>query len=414
MGSLMRRCFLIVVLGLGVTVIVAPSAFALGNLPDTTWRTNGPVRAMTRIGNTIYMGGNFTALVSPSGQKITVSNFAAIDAQTGEPITTWKPTADGVVWTLDNDGARVIAGGDFLNVNGTSRTRLAAIDATTGALDAAWMGKASGGSVRAVSVNGAQIYVGGMFTTVDGKTRTRMAALNPDGSLSSTWTNPAFTSPAGINGATGSISAAVRNFGYSPDRSQLYVVGDFYAVNGAPRVHIARMDPTTGVLDSWAPNEEIFQIDDCDLLHTRTICDWAQNITTIDGRIFVGMCGGKNRIDALDPVSGNRVWRLWTSGDVKSQTQWGGNIIIGGHFHQMHKEGDPNFIQLQFLAKLDYDGNPDPTWKVKIDNAQGTYDGMYALLPVGDGPGSYLWVGGAWQDKLHTFNNQSYLARFTY
>src|SRR5215213_6461553 len=100
-----------VVLALAVVVIAAPSALALGNVPDTTWRTNGPVRAMTRIGDTIYLGGKFTALVSPSGQKITVSNLAAIDSQTGTPVETWKPTTDGVVWTLDNDGTRVIAGG---------------------------------------------------------------------------------------------------------------------------------------------------------------------------------------------------------------------------------------------------------------------------------------------------------------
>src|SRR5829696_6493434 len=231
-----------VVLALAVVVIAAPSALALDNVPDSTWRTNGPVRAMTRIGNTIYLGGKFTVLVGPNGQRIAVSNLAAVDSESGRPVKTWKPTADDVVWSLANDGGRVIAGGDFLNVNGTSRTRLAAVDAVTGALDSGWKGKASG-SVRAVSVNGSQIYVGGMFTIVDGKSRIRMAALNLDGSLSPTWTNPAFTSPAGINGATGAISAAVRNFGYSPDRSQLYVVGDFYAVDGTPRVHIARMDP---------------------------------------------------------------------------------------------------------------------------------------------------------------------------
>ena len=405
----MRRWFLTVLLAFAVVVIAAPSAFALSDHPDRTWRTNGPVRAMTRIGDTIYLGGQFTRLVSPSGRRIAVSNLAAIDSQTGKPVRTWKPRADGVVWTLGNDGARVIAGGDFLHVNGVSRTRLVAIDATTGALDAGWTGEANG-SVRAVSVNGAQIYVGGMFTSVDGKSRPRMTALNPDGTLSSTWTNPAFTSPAGINGSTGPISAAVRNFGYAPHRSQLYVVGDFYAVNGETRVHIARLDPTTGVLDAWAPNEEIFQIDAC---HARTICDWAENITTIDGRIFVGFSGRRNRVDALDPVTGNRVWRLWTSGDVKSQTKWGGSIIIGGHFHRMHKPGHPG-IRLQYLAKLNYNGNPDPNWKVKIDDGRAVpWDGMYALQRDGNGPDSHLWVGGAWKDTLHTFNHQSYLARFT-
>jgi hypothetical protein len=37
-----------------------PALATLSDLPDSTWMANGPVHAVIREGNTIYIGGEFT------------------------------------------------------------------------------------------------------------------------------------------------------------------------------------------------------------------------------------------------------------------------------------------------------------------------------------------------------------------
>ena len=61
------RTLLAILVAAGVTLTFAPAAFALSTTPDSTWQTNGKVYAMVRVGNTIYIGGKFTRVVSPDG-----------------------------------------------------------------------------------------------------------------------------------------------------------------------------------------------------------------------------------------------------------------------------------------------------------------------------------------------------------
>ena len=54
--------------------------------PAGTWSTNGVVWDMVRIGGTIYLGGEFTQLVSADGtQTQPRANLAAVSASTGQP-----------------------------------------------------------------------------------------------------------------------------------------------------------------------------------------------------------------------------------------------------------------------------------------------------------------------------------------
>ena len=61
------------------------------------------------------------------------------------------------------DGRTIYVGGDFNQVNSTSRNRIAALDAQTGELLP--FNPGANGRVDAIAVNGNTIYFGGDFTT---------------------------------------------------------------------------------------------------------------------------------------------------------------------------------------------------------------------------------------------------------
>src|SRR5207253_621660 len=80
--------------------------------------TNGPVYAIAVLGNTAYIGGNFTkcGTVAAPGMQTRI-NLAAIDLSTGQP-TPWNPGCNGTVRALSINtttvyGPTVFVGGSF-------------------------------------------------------------------------------------------------------------------------------------------------------------------------------------------------------------------------------------------------------------------------------------------------------------
>ena len=78
--------------------------------------------------------------------------------------------------TASPDGKTVFVGGDFTQVNGQNRYRIAALDATTGALRA--FAGSTDARVRALAVMGNTLYVGGIFSAAANQPRTRLAAFD--------------------------------------------------------------------------------------------------------------------------------------------------------------------------------------------------------------------------------------------
>src|SRR5262249_36614490 len=81
--------------------------------------TNGDVLATQLLGNTLYIGGNFTTVSMPAGSLV------GLDATTGLR-TKQLPRVDGVVNAIVPDGSGgIYFGGDFTTVNGVTRHHLA-------------------------------------------------------------------------------------------------------------------------------------------------------------------------------------------------------------------------------------------------------------------------------------------------
>ena len=150
------------------TATVQDAASEPNRLPELTWQTNDRVKDILRIGNTVYIAGNFTQIRSNNGaQTLTRNRLAAFDALTGNPLP-WNPNANGNVEaiTASPDGSIIYAGGVFKRMGGAQHQRVAAIDASTGAalvwnpfVDAA---------VKAIATQGNTIYLGGAFVNVNG------------------------------------------------------------------------------------------------------------------------------------------------------------------------------------------------------------------------------------------------------
>src|ERR1019366_270690 len=137
---------------------------------------------------------------------------------------------------------KMVLGGDFTSVDGTSRPRLARLD-QGGYLDPFFQvpsGGINNNSVTAVAVqpNG-RILIGGGFTLVAGVSRNYFARLYADGSLDTTF-NPG-------TGANNSVTAIGLQ-----SNGQVVIGGYFTGVNGSPRNYIARVDQY-GALDSAFP-----------------------------------------------------------------------------------------------------------------------------------------------------------------
>lgn len=99
--------------------------------------------------------------------------------------------ADQGITTLAAVGRRVYLGGDFNQLGGTPRTKVASIDysPTMQPLLTSWNPQVSD-SVSSVAANTGRVYMSGSFNTVAGRFLPRLAGLNADSPAACTW-NPA-------------------------------------------------------------------------------------------------------------------------------------------------------------------------------------------------------------------------------
>ena len=102
------------------------------------------------------------------------SNIAQINSDGS--VSSWDPGANNTVTVLGVSGSTVYAGGSFSTIGGQSRSRIAALDATT-SLATSWNPYANS-NVNILAISGSTIYAGGSFTTIGGYARTNGALLD--------------------------------------------------------------------------------------------------------------------------------------------------------------------------------------------------------------------------------------------
>ena len=199
-----------------------------------------------------------TALVLVLGLMIgTASQTAAaavpsIQNRSGTAVSALAlPTTqiNGIAWAQAVVGNTVYVGGSFSKArpagvaagkSETSRANLLSYNLTTGALISGFAPKLNGQvKVITVSPDKTRIYVGGDFTQADGVSANRIAAY-------STATGKLITAfKARLNGQVAAIAAT---------NSTVYVAGTFSTAGaGTARARLAAFRASSGALTTWAP-----------------------------------------------------------------------------------------------------------------------------------------------------------------
>jgi trimeric autotransporter adhesin len=221
---------------------------------DQNWcpRPDGPVRALARRGNTLFVGGRFHSIAKQ--RRI---NFAALNTRTGKarglivgvsgpPVYDRQDLIPREVNALELVGRTLYIGGFFSTVAGANRQNLAALDVTNGHL-LRWNPGVGTPREFAPDVTGIvpgrdAIYVAGAFETIGGRRRPGAAAVRLDGSVTAWDPRPR------MGGEPGSINAIVRI-----DERRLALSGYFSSVAGMARPGLAVVSSSSGRPTAWRP-----------------------------------------------------------------------------------------------------------------------------------------------------------------
>lgn len=230
----------------GVVVALASSPVpaaqaAPGSIPEATIGFDGPVYAIARSADRIYLGGSF----SRAGSMLPFG--ATFSTATGLPNAAYpKPTGPVRAVVADGAGGYYI-GGDFTGVGGVVRHRIAHITAA-GTVDA--FDPDVDGPVYALALSGGTLYAGGKFTTVNGdRRRNRLAAFD-----TKTGSTTAFDPDVNPVGSSWVTALAVSG-------TTVYAGGTFLTVNvdggrnyDTARSRLAAFDAATGAAKAFNPN----------------------------------------------------------------------------------------------------------------------------------------------------------------
>lgn len=332
----------------GLSVAPAHAEVTVSSTPDQSWRVNGRVYATVVVGDTVFVGGQFTTATSPGGQTAGRRNIAAFSMDTGALLTSWRADAGSTVRALDSDGTSLWVGGAFGAIGGQTHARLAKVSVSTGVVDAGFTARLDN-TARTLELDGGSLFVGGTFLTVDGLAKNRVAKLSAATGALDTRFEAA---------ASGDVYAIKK----SPVSSTVYLAGNFAALNGTTRNGVGAVGSDTGAVTGPAFGTSARPTLGLDIDPTGT-------------RLYGAGGTATNTMAAWDTATGIRVWRVVTDGDIQATKYYGGTVYFGFH------DGYQGNAATKLLAADAMTGAVDPTFRPRFDS----FWGVFAIDAVGAG-----------------------------
>lgn len=320
-----------------------------------TVQVNGVVWSQVIVGDRVYVTGEFTqarpAGAAAGANETPRSHILAYNLHTGELITSWAPSlnAQGLAITASADGSRIFVGGDFSQVSGVWRNRVAAIDAATGAVIGGWNPIANT-RVSALAVMGDTLYMGGHFTIVAEQGRVRLAAVNATTGQLLPW------APS----ADRDVATMITH----PGTGRVIVGGSFYQLNGTSQPGMGSIDAITGELMPWAANTVVTNAGPQ---------SYISSLTTDGDRVYgvgwayfaAGATANFEGIFSAVPSTGAIDWVNGCRGDNYGIAVTGDILYTAGHAHD--------------CGMVDYLPQSNPwTWQRAIaTDKRGSSSGLY-------------------------------------
>ena len=236
---------------------LSPTGALLSWNPDV----GGPVLSIDidSATSTAYLGGQFSTVSGqtrskaaavpigdrPASAGTCLANYDAVDCAP----TAFDPDVSGYAvfdLAVDRASSTVFLAGEFSSVGGSPQSRLAAVNASTGARDASWSPDPDA-QVMTVTVSGSRVYVGGYFSTIAGQTRGWVASFATTGARAIDAWNP--------NAAMGGTCQCGDGiYDIQVVGSTTYLAGNFWSLGGVARNRVGAVDTTTGIATAWDPH----------------------------------------------------------------------------------------------------------------------------------------------------------------
>lgn len=289
-------------------------AAVVGSKPIQTWQANGTVRVEVISGNTVYLGGSFTAML-PAGSTgsgaVTRNGAAAINLDTGA-LLPWNPNVTGgTVYAIETSGSNVYLGGAFTTVGGaTNHKRIVEVDGSTGAIVTGFKPPTPNKTVHGITVNGSNVFIGGAFTTMGGASHPFVVKANAaTGALDTSW------APV--------VDAEVHAIAVDPSGTRVILGGFFRTLNGASFIGVGAVNNTNGQTAAWA-----WHTSDLQTFRPFQILRFTQDGSTL----FGAGTGNGGELLKWNIADGSLSWVAGTNGNVVDMAVLDGIVYFGGHF----------------------------------------------------------------------------------
>ncbi|MDX1907207.1 MAG: hypothetical protein SF053_09255 [Bacteroidia bacterium] len=246
--------------------------------------TDGTVYAQAILSDgKILIVGNFTTCNGVTCNRIArLNSDGSLDTSFG-----LGTGANGTIYdlALQSDG-KIVIGGGFTTYNGTTRNRIARLNAD-GSLDTGFNpGISTNTSVYTLAIQtDGKILIGGLFTSFGGTSRNRIARLNTNGSL-----DTGFTPGTGANNTVNTLTLQ--------SDGKILIGGSFSTYNGTARTRIARLNANGSLDTGFTPGLGVNNIIYAFLVQA-------------DGKIFIG-----GEFSTYNNVARSRIARLNTDGSL--------------------------------------------------------------------------------------------------
>jgi PKD repeat protein len=411
----------LVVAGTAMTsVVLAPAASAAaGPGPITqdgadhvtsdvlpTAQIDGVVWSQAILNDTVYVGGSFgharPAGVALGGAgQVVRTDAMAYSISTGQ-MTSWAPALNGQVLAvaISPDKTRVYLAGSFTTAAGAVHDRIAAFNASTGAIISSFVPNVDA-EVDALVVTNTTVYAGGAFSKGNGQVRTRLAAFS--------------ATTGALLGWAPTADASVKTMVATPDGSKIVIGGQFEKVNGVASLGLAALTASTGAKVPWAAGAKVL-----DGGPGSGITSLSTDGTSVfgTGYKFNSTLGNLEGAFAADPNTGALKWVEDCHGDTYSVFSTGSVVYSVGHAHMCSNVGSfpettppPSRVfhhALSWTANAtgtllhnpiapytDWYGTPSPSqynWYPDLDT--GTFTGQSQAAWNVTGNSQYVLLGG--------------------